>query len=99
MGDFDKKDSGSSADAAAKEKKKLMMVGVLGAALLAVVFYQFNKGGPQVAKAFGGTETPQVVAPTDQTPSQALAGLDPSKDPTSKLLLGSPELPKDFVAV
>jgi hypothetical protein len=98
MGDFDKKDATSSADAAAKEKKKMIMVGVLGAALVAVVLYQFNKSGPQVAKGFGAPEAQQLAASPELTPIQALAGLDPSKDPTARLLLGSPELPREFVS-
>jgi hypothetical protein len=101
MGDFDKKQEASAADAAAKEKKKLAMVGVLGAALLGVLVWQF-KGGPQSvgAQSFGGPAGgDQALVSPEQTPAQALAGLDPSKDPTKDLLLGSAALPENLMAV
>jgi hypothetical protein len=99
MGDFDKKQSSSAADAAAREKKKLLLVGVLGAAFLGVIFYQFTRSGPQTAKAFGGTEAPSSIEPVQLSPREALAGLDPSHDPTAKLLLGTSELPTHLVQV
>jgi hypothetical protein len=102
MGDFDKAPETSAADAAAKEKKKLVMVGVLGAVLVAVLGFTFLKGTPQNAsgQSFGSaTESPGGEIATGQTPAQALAELDAAKDPTKDLLLGTAELPKDLAAV
>jgi hypothetical protein len=99
MGDFDKKQTLSSADIAAKEKKKLLWVGILGASFLGVVVFQVTRTGPQTAKAFGGPEAPTVAVAPEQTPLQALAGLDPARDPTARLLLGDSELPSHLVQV
>jgi hypothetical protein len=84
MGDFDK----NKAPDAAAEKKKLMLVGVLGAVLLGVVSFHFMKGGPQAASASvvsdsGGASALPAI---EETPAQAEAAL--ADDPTASLLRG-----------
>jgi hypothetical protein len=100
MGEFDK--NPAPASAATSEKKKLMIVGLLTAVLAGVVGYHFLKGGPQTAEASGGGQDPAiapVVVVAEQTPLQALEALDPSHDPTSKLLRGSAALPAEMLDV
>ncbi len=84
MGDFDKN---KTPDVAA-EKKKLMLVGVLGTVLLGVVGFHFMKGGPQVASASVVADSGDAsAAPAIQeTPAQAEAAL--ADDPTASLLRG-----------
>jgi hypothetical protein len=86
MGDFDKN---KTPDAGA-EKKKLLMVGVLGAVLLGVLGFHFMKGGgPQVAAAstLNDVGLPTGIATMEETPLQAQAAL--ADDPTASLLRGT----------
>jgi hypothetical protein len=85
MGDFDKQ---QNSDAAA-EKKKLVVVGLLGAVLLGIVVIHFTKTGPQSASAsvFSSGSDSLVGENMDETPAQAQAAL--ANDPTATLLRGS----------
>ena len=84
MGDFDKNQAPNSA----AEKKKLALVGVLGAAILGVLGIHFMKGGPQAASASVVVDSGEGAAPAIQeTPAQAEAAL--ADDPTASLLRGS----------
>jgi hypothetical protein len=100
MGDFDKNTTSNTQDAAAKQKKQMMMVGALGVALLGVVGFQMMKAGPQAASAAGGGGgAGEAIVPTQETPAQALAALDPTRDPTKDLLLRSSALPEQLTQV
>jgi hypothetical protein len=64
------------------------------------VGYHFLKGGPQSALAANpGESSADVAASSDQTPTEALAALDPSRDPTRDLLLRAAALPSDLLTV
>src|SRR5271170_5898689 len=84
MGDFDKNQT-PNADA---EKKKLILVGVLGAVLFGVVGFHFMKGNPGQASASVMSADAQSAALPAETPAQARAAL--ADDPTAALLRGSP---------
>ncbi|HUO07363.1 MAG TPA: hypothetical protein VM008_03615 [Phycisphaerae bacterium] len=91
MGDFDKQ---KTSDPSA-EKKKLAVVGALGAILIGVLVVHSVKSGPQSASAsvFSSASDTPGDATMDETPAQAEAAL--ANDPTAKLLRGSskPEQP------
>jgi hypothetical protein len=90
MGDFDK----NQAPKDAGEKKKLVIVGLLGAVLLGVVYFHFMKSGPAVANAgiapAEGAQGVVAALRTDETAAQARAALE--ADPTKHLLTGGTEL-------
>jgi hypothetical protein len=99
MGDFDKNQTPSAADQAAKEKKKLAIVGLLGAVLLGVIVFHFNKGGPQAASASERPIREPSLAVVGPTPAQALANLDSAKDPTLELLKGTAGITPELAQV
>ena len=81
MGDFDKNPAASPAS----EKKKLPMVGVLGAVLVAVVGFEYLKPGPAQASAAAvavNTDDQQpVVAVPQETAEQAKGSKPAAKKP------------------
>ncbi len=90
MGEFDKR----GAPDAAAEKKKLLLVGVLGAVLLGVLGIHFLKGGPQAASASVAAqpvESSAALPAIEETPAQAQAAL--ADDPTASLLRGTSAAP------
>ncbi len=81
MGDFDRRESAGKKN----ESKKLVMVGILGALLLGLVVFQFNKKSPEaMAGPVAGSNGGGQPAAIEQTPEQAMALL--ARDPTSGLL-------------
>ncbi|MGN6368698.1 MAG: hypothetical protein ACTHN5_10585 [Phycisphaerae bacterium] len=85
MGEFDKRQTPDTG----AEKKKLMILGTLGAVLVALVSIHFLKGGPQAAQASAIPEPgASPVTAMDETPAQAQAAL--ADDPTATLLRGTP---------
>ncbi len=92
MGDFDKQ----QASAPSNEKKKLVMVGVLGAVLLGIGAFHFMKSNPATA---GAALIPTADATAgglfaEVTPAQETAALQ--NDPTATLLR-NPQGPDPFL--
>jgi hypothetical protein len=95
MGEFDKNPQVSRP---ADQKRKHILVAVLGLVFLAVICFHFLKGNPVPASAgmISPANAPAAAAITD-TPDGALAKLD--IDPTANLLQGNPALDPDLAAV
>src|SRR5690242_6956890 len=93
MGDFDK----VQADAPGNDKRKQMLVGVLGLVLLVVVGFHFLKGSPEKAVASVADSRTNAGGPMGkESPKNELAKLD--NDPTAAYLLGSVALDPQLAA-